>query len=92
MMVQAAWSAIKVKNGPLREQFLRLKSRRGPGKAIVAVAATMLRAAYVMLRDDVAFRDTRPAHPAASEPDRVKNRLVHRLQSLGYEVQLKRAA
>jgi len=32
----------------LRAQFLRLKSRRGPKKAVIAVTASMLTAAYHM--------------------------------------------
>ena len=37
--------------------LLRLKSRRGPKGAIIAVAATMLNAAYYVLRDHVDYRD-----------------------------------
>ena len=36
---------------------LRQKSRRGPKKAIMAVAASMLTAIYYMLRDGVEFHD-----------------------------------
>jgi transposase len=45
-MVQAAWAAARAKTGYLRAQFLRLRSRRGPRKAVVAVAASLLTAAY----------------------------------------------
>jgi transposase len=45
-LVQAAWVAARTRNTYLRAQFLRLKSRRGPKKAILAVAASMLTAAY----------------------------------------------
>jgi hypothetical protein len=44
----------------LSSQFLRLKARRGPKKAILAVAASMLPAAYHMLRDDVPYQDLGP--------------------------------
>ncbi len=44
--------------GPyLRAQFQRLKSRRGPKKAVVVVAASMLAAMYSMLRDGVEYRE-----------------------------------
>ena len=42
---------MRTKNSYLRAQFLRLKARRGAKKAILAVAASMLTAAYHMLRD-----------------------------------------
>lgn len=92
MMVQAAWAAIRVKDGAPRQQFIALKARRGPGKAIVAVAASLLRTAYVMLRDNVPYRRPDFATSAASNPERTRNRLVHRLETLGYEVHLQRAA
>src|SRR6185295_12614612 len=56
-LVQAAWSAARCKRGYLPAQFRRIKSRRGPKKAIMAVAASMLTAVYHMLRNDVDFRD-----------------------------------
>ncbi len=47
-LVQAAWAAIRKKDSYRRAQFLRLKSRRGPKKAIIAVAASILTATYHM--------------------------------------------
>ena len=43
-------------NSYLQAQFLRIKSRRGAKKAILAVAASMLTAVFFMLRDCVATR------------------------------------
>jgi transposase len=45
-LVTAAWAATRKKDSYLRSQFLRIKSRRGAKKAIVAVASSMLTAAY----------------------------------------------
>jgi transposase len=56
-LVQAAWCAVRTKGTYLRAQFQRLKSRRGPKKAIVAVTASMLTAMYYMLRDGVEYRE-----------------------------------
>ena len=58
----AAWAAVRVKNSYLHAQFLRIKARRGAKKAILAVAASMLTAAYYMLRDGVEYRDLGPDH------------------------------
>ena len=52
---QSPTVAARSKNTYLRAQFLRLKSRRGP--AILAVASSMLVAAYHMLKHDVDYRD-----------------------------------
>jgi transposase len=57
VLVQAAWAAVRTKNSYYRAQFLRLRARRGPKKAIVAVAASMLTAIYYILRDGVEYRE-----------------------------------
>ena len=56
-LVQAAWAATRKNGSYLQAQFRRLKGRRGPKKAIVAVAASMLTAAYFMLRDETDYHD-----------------------------------
>ena len=56
-LVTAAWSAVRVKGSYLQAQFLRLKARRGAKKAILAVAASMLTAAYHMLKNGVEYQD-----------------------------------
>jgi transposase len=45
-LVQCAWAATRVKNSYLNALFHRIKARRGPKKAIVAVAASILTAIY----------------------------------------------
>ncbi len=87
-LVQAAWPAVRTKNSYLQAQFFRIKSRRGPKKAIVAVAASMLTSAYHMLRDDADYHDLGPDHFDALDRKRSVGRLVRRLNSLGYEVGL----
>ena len=54
-LVTAAWAAVRVKTSYLRAQFLRIKARRGAKKAILAVAASMLTAAFHMLRDGTEY-------------------------------------
>ena len=88
MLVNAAWSATRKKDSYLRAQFLRLKSRRGPQKAILAVASSMLTAAYIMLRDGVEYHDLGPYHFEQQDKDRVTKRLLQRLRNLGVTVQV----
>ncbi len=76
----------------LRAQFQRLKSRRGPKKAIVAVAASMLTAIYFMLREGVAYQDLGADHFDRRDKDKMVRRLVHRLETLGFKVQVTAAA
>jgi transposase len=91
-LVQAAWAAARSKNTYLGSQFRRLKSRRGPKKAVVAVAASMLTSAYYMLRDGVPYRDLGPDHFDKADRSKVIRRLVRKLEGLGCQVDLKNAA
>ena len=62
--VQCAWAATRSKNSYLHGQFLRLKVRRGPKKAVLAVAASILTAAYYLLRNQEPYRDLGPLYLA----------------------------
>jgi transposase len=92
LMVQAAWCAVRKKDSYFRAQFLRLRARRGPQKAIVAVAASMLTTIYHMIREGTCFRD--PGfdylNRTSAARDRIIRRSVARLKQLGYQVTLSR--
>jgi transposase len=87
-LVSAAWAAARTKNSYLQAQFLRLKARRGAKKAILAVAASMLTAAYHMLKNGVEYQDLGADHFTRRDRSKAIQRLVHRLNDLGCDVQL----
>jgi len=87
-LVQAAWAATRVRGSYLQAQFQRLKARRGAMRAAVAVAASILTAAYYMLRDDVPYRDLGGAYFEQRDKAKLARRLARRLTDLGYPVQL----
>lgn len=90
-LVNAAWAATHKKDGYLRTQFVRIKSRRGAKKAILAVASSMLTAAYFMLRDGVEYHDL-GAHPFEQrDKQQLAKRLIQRLRDLGVAVEVKAA-
>jgi transposase len=90
-LTTAAWAATRKKDGYLRAQFLRIKSRRGAKKAILAVASSMLTAAYSMLRDGVEYHDLGAQHFIEQNKDQVAKRLLQRLRDLGLVVEVKAA-
>jgi transposase len=87
-LVQAAWAAVKVKGGYLQAQFHRLRARRGAKKAIMGVAASMLTAAWHMLRNQTEWHDLGAAHFDRADATKTANRLIRRLQQIGYAVQV----
>ncbi len=91
-LVQAAWAAARKKDSYYRAQFHRLRARRGARKAIIAVAASMLTAAFHMLSRRVPFSDLGSRHFDQRERDRTAKRLIHRLEDLGLRVQVQPAA
>ena len=92
VLVQCAWAATRSKNNYLYAQFLRLRARRGPKKAILAVAASILTTAYYVLRDQVPYRDLGPLYFTRLDQDRTAQHLVRRIKELGYDVQIRKAA
>ncbi len=87
-LVTAAWAAVHKKDSYLKAQFLRIKSRRGAKKAILAVAASMLTACFYMLRDGVPYRDLGPHHFDRRDKSKTIHRLVRKLAQLGCRVEV----
>jgi transposase len=87
-LIQCAWAASRTKASYLQAQYLRIRSRRGPKKAIGAVAASILTAAYHMLKDGTLYQDLGASHFDHRDKGKQALRLVNRLQSLGFTVQI----
>ena len=60
-------------------------------KAIVAVAASMLTAAYHILRDGVPYRDLTGAHFDTRDRTKLTRRLLRRLADIGVLVEIRTA-
>jgi transposase len=87
-LVQCAWAASRTKQSYLQAQYLRLRSRRGAKKAICAVAASILTAAYHMLKNGTLYQDLGANHFDNRAKGKQVLRLVNRLQNLGFAVQI----
>jgi transposase len=93
MLVQCAWAAKRKKNSYYRAQFFRLQSRRGPQKAICAVAASILTAAYHILKDGTEHHDLGGDYfDRRRSTEAQAKRLVRQLTRLGFHVHLQPAA
>jgi transposase len=88
MLVQCAWAAKRKKHSYYGAQFYRLASRRGPQKAICAVAASLLTAIYHMLKNGTEHHDLGAEHFDRRSAAVKAKRLVRQLARLGYDVQL----
>ena len=83
---QAAHAAAQTKNTYLSAQYHRLAGRRGKKKAIVAVAHSILVIAYHLIQRQEPYRELGGDYFDKRRPEATANRLVKRLEKLGYQV------
>ncbi len=91
-LVQCAWAASRKKASYLQAQFQRLRHRRGPKKAVCAIAASILTAAYHMLRNGTFYQDLGPDHFNRTTPETQANRLARQIAKLGFTCTIAPAA
>jgi transposase len=91
-LIEAAHAAGRTRNTYLGAQYRRLLARKGKKKAAVAVGHTMLVIAYYLLTRQTDYADLGPTYFDHRDEHRVTQRLVQRLEALGYAVQLERSA
>jgi transposase len=90
-LVEAAHAAARSKDTYLAAHYARIRGRRGPKKAAVAVGHSILVIAYYLLERDVAYQDLGGdfyVELHARHKQAYTNRLVNQLERLGYSVNL----
>jgi transposase len=70
----------------LRRSTCGSRPGAAPKKAVIAVAASMLKTAYHMLADGTCYQDLGADYFARRDPRRVVAKLASRIRSLGYDV------
>jgi transposase len=92
-LIEAARAAARSKGTYFAAKYQRLAHRRGPNKAAVAVAHSMVVAAWHMLNTGEPYRDPGgDYYQQRRDPQRETRLLVARLQALGHHVELTPAA
>ncbi len=92
MLVQCAWAAKRTKDSYYKAQFFRLQAKRGPQKAICAVAASILTAIYHMLKNGIFHNDLGADHFDRRSRQTKAAHLAKQIAKLGYQVTLQPAA
>lgn len=88
-LVQGARAAVRRRGSYFQALYYRIRGRRGDKKAIIAVAASMLRSIYHMLARRVPFHELGAEHFDRRNKEATTKRLVRRLTDLGYDVALR---
>ena len=87
-LIQAAWAASRTKNTYLSALYRRLAARRGKKRALVAVAHSILTAAYHMALGRETYQELGSNYFDQRKKQDVVSRLSRRLTKLGYNVAL----
>jgi len=91
-LAEAGWAAGRSKQTYLGAQFRRIAARKGSRRAALAVGHSILTISYHMMDRGTPFTELGADYFDRRNPERVKDRLVSRLEKLGYRVSLEKAA
>jgi transposase len=91
-LLESALAAVRTKDSYLAAQYLRLKARRGHGRAAIAVCHSILAACWHMLQTGETYNDAGGDYFTRRDPERQTLRLVKQLQALGHTVTLEKIA
>ena len=87
-LIQIAHVASKTRDTDLAAQYRRIAARRGKKRALVALGHTILVIVYHILTRRQPYHELGVAYFDQLERQRVEQRLVRRLERLGYTVSL----
>lgn len=90
-LVQAAWAAARKRDCHLRAWYYRLSNRRGAQRAAVGVARTVLQIAYHLIKDGTTYEELGHDYFDQVNRERTRRRLVQRLETLGFAVDVRDA-
>ncbi len=85
-LIEAARAGARTKGTYLAAQYRRLAARRGPNRAAVAVAHSMVVSAWHMLTTGETYRELGGDYYTRRDPEQQARRLTQQLESLGYTV------
>jgi transposase len=87
-LCQAAWAAAHTKNSYVGAFFRRMQVRRGPQKAVVALAHHLLAIVYNVLKRGEEYVEVGGDFYDRHNKTKIVSRMVSRLMKLGYQVTL----
>lgn len=88
MLAEVAWAATRSKDTFYSARYHRLAARRGRKRALIAVAHSMLKSVYHVLKESTAYRELGASYLHARQESRRIAHHVRELKKLGVEVPL----
>jgi transposase len=91
-LTQAAWGASRTRRSYYSAQYRRLAGRRGPKRASIAVAHSLLVTVHCLLSDPKPYVDLGVDYfSGPRNPDEQAQKMIQKLKRLGYDVEVKRS-
>lgn len=87
-MVEVAWAASRTKGTFYKARYHRLAARRGKKKAVVAVAHSILKSVYHVLKEQVPYKELGADYLNNIMEEKRKKYLKSELTKMGYQVEL----
>jgi transposase len=91
-LTESAWAASRTKNTYLKAKYHSLAGRRGKKRALIAVGHKILVSAYYILKYKKSYRELGSEYLDQRKEAKIVKSYTRRLNNLGYEVVLKKAA
>lgn len=88
LAVEVAWAAIRRKDTYLRAKFQRLAYRRGPRKAILAIAHSIIKIVYHLIKERVCYIEPEIKEPPEPQKRKMTEKHLKALERLGYKVEI----
>jgi transposase len=92
VMTEIAWAATRTKNTYSQTQYRKLAGHRGKKRALVAVANSLLQAAWYMLSHRQTYKDLGAEYLQRLNQKHLERSLIRRLEALGHKIILEPAA
>jgi transposase len=86
VMVEVAWAAARTNNTYYHDKYHRLKTRRGPNKAIVAIAHRIMKCLYHIIKNGVRYKELGMDYLDKKTKTAKLARLQKQAQSLGFSL------
>ncbi len=87
-LIEPSWNAARRKDGYLGAMYRGIAARRGSKRAVVAIARTILEAAWHVLSKGEEYKELGSNYLDQRHGEKTRNQLVKRLEKLGYDVSL----
>jgi len=88
LLVEVAWAAVRRKDSYLRAKFQRLAYRRGAKKAIIAIAHSISKMLYHLIKERVRYEEPKPQEPTEQQKQKLLKKHLSALERLGYKIEL----